>query len=489
MTSVTEDVTRIPRDGHPVSRKNISESALKVMSRLRSQDFEAYLVGGAVRDLMLGGRPKDFDVATNATPEQVHAAFRNSRIIGRRFKIVHVRFGREIIEVTTFRGAHDDPDSDAPSDRPEKHSKQDSSGMLLRDNVYGSLEEDAIRRDFTINALYYSSDDFCVFDYVDGLEDLKNRQIRIIGNPEKRYREDPVRMLRAIRFAAKMGFTIESTTEEPIADLGYMLEAIPAARLFDEMLKLFMAGYALPTFRLLCEYNLLEHLFPATATALEETENAGRLIEAAMRSTDARIAEDKPVTPAFILAALLWPPTVQLKSQIEDGGDSSLGALDEAAQTIIGEQMHHIAIPKRFTQPMREIWEFQIRLQKRRGKNVNKLVAHRRFRAAYDFLLLREESGEDLDGLGKFWTELQENMPAMPIDTGDGEDGDLDDLDDNENIGNGNSGNTGNRSGNTSNGGNSGNGGNGNGGNANSNGSEAAPRKKRRRRRRPRKPQ
>ena len=487
MTLVTEDVTRIPRDGHPVSRKNISENALKVMSRLRSQGFEAYLVGGAVRDLLLGGHPKDFDVATNATPEQVHAAFRNSRIIGRRFKIVHVRFGREIIEVTTFRGHHDDHDSDAPSTKPEKHSKQDSSGMLLRDNVYGSLEEDAIRRDFTINALYYSSDDFCIFDYVDGLEDLENRQIRIIGNPEKRYREDPVRMLRAIRFAAKMGFTIESTTEEPIADLGYMLEAIPAARLFDEMLKLFMAGYALPTFRLLCEYNLLEHLFPATATALEETENAGRLIEAAMRSTDSRIAEDKPVTPAFILAALLWPPTVQLKSQIEDGGDSSLSALDEPAQTIIGEQMHHIAIPKRFTQPMREIWEFQIRLQKRGGRNVNKLVAHRRFRAAYDFLLLREESGEDLDGLGKFWTELQEKMPAMPVDNAPGADDDIDDLDNDEDIGNGNngnSGNNGNRRGTNSSGGNG-----GNGGNASNSDSEAAPRKKRRRRRRPRKPQ
>lgn len=476
MTSVTEDVTRIPRDAHTVSRKNISENALKVMSRLRSQGFEAYLVGGAVRDLLLGGHPKDFDVATNATPEQVHDAFRNSRIIGRRFKIVHVRFGREIIEVTTFRGHHDDPDSDTPSDRPEKHSKHSASGMLLRDNVYGSLEEDAIRRDFTINALYYSSDDFCVFDYVDGLADLQNRQIRIIGDPEKRYREDPVRMLRAIRFAAKMGFTIESTTAEPIADLGYMLEAIPAARLFDEMLKLFMAGYALATFRLLCEYNLLEHLFPATATALEETENAGRLIEAAMRSTDSRIAEDKPVTPAFILAALLWPPTVQLKSQIEDGGDSSLGALDEAAQTIIAEQMHHIAIPKRFTQPMREIWEFQLRLQKRRGKNVNKLVAHRRFRAAYDFLLLREESGEDLDGLGKFWTELQEKLPNLPAQVEDDSDSD-DALDDEDNIGNG--------------GGNSNNGNplnNGNSGSKN-NGSETAPRKKRRRRRRPRKPQ
>ena len=286
--------------------------------------------------------------------------------------------------------------------------------MLLRDNVYGSLEDDAIRRDFTVNALYYCSSDFSVFDYAHGVRDLEQRQIRIIGDPEKRYREDPVRMLRAIRFAAKLDFDIEAETAEPIADLAYMLEAIPAARLFDEMLKLFMAGYALRTFTLLREYQLLDHLFPATATALEESPYALPLIEAAMRSTDERIAEDKPVTPAFILAALLWPPTIELKQQIEDSGEAPLAALQEAAQTIVSEQIHHIAIPRRFTMPMKEIWEFQLRLQKRRGKNVNSLVAQRRFRAAYDFLLLREASGEDLDGLGKFWTELQEKLPPGP---------------------------------------------------------------------------
>jgi poly(A) polymerase len=414
MTSAIEAATRIPRDGHPISRSNISDSALKVMSRLRSQGYEGYLVGGAVRDLMLGNQPKDFDVATDATPEQVHELFRNSRIIGRRFKIVHVRFGREIIEVTTFRGHHDDPEEENNSRQAPKHSQHAASGMLLRDNVYGSLEDDAIRRDFTVNALYYCSSDFSVFDYAHGVTDLERRQIRIIGDPEKRYREDPVRMLRAIRFAAKLDFDIEPATAEPIADLAHMLEAIPAARLFDEMLKLFMAGYALRTFTLLREYQLLDHLFPATATALEESSYALPLVEAAMRSTDQRIAEDKPVTPAFILAALLWPPTVQLRHQIEDSGETPMAALQEAAQTIVSEQIHHIAIPRRFTQPMKEIWEFQLRLQKRRGKNVNSLVAQRRFRAAYDFLLLREESGEDLDGLGKFWTELQEKLPPGP---------------------------------------------------------------------------
>ncbi len=308
MTSANQAVTRIPRDGHPVSRKNISDNALKVMSRLRSQGFQAFLVGGAVRDLLRGGHPKDFDVATDATPEEVHGLFRNSRVIGRRFRIVHVRFGREIIEVTTFRGHHDGDDEDNPKSRPQ--AKQSDSGMLLRDNVYGSLEEDAVRRDFTVNALYYCSSDFCVYDYVDGLRDLEQEQIRIIGDAEQRYREDPVRMLRAVRFAAKLGFGIEARTSGPIPDLGYMLEAIPAARLFDEMLKLFMSGNALPTFSLLREYQLLEHLFPATASEIEESAIALPLIEAAMESTDLRIAEDKPVTPAFVLAALLWPPVI-----------------------------------------------------------------------------------------------------------------------------------------------------------------------------------
>lgn len=416
MTSAIEAVTRIPRDSHPISRTHISDSALKVMSRLRSQGYQGYLVGGAVRDLMMGNQPKDFDVATDATPEQVHELFRNSRIIGRRFKIVHVRFGREIIEVTTFRGHHDDDDAE-PEEKPrekQQQSHQAASGMLLRDNVYGTLEDDAIRRDFTVNALYYCSSDFSVFDYAHGAVDLERRQIRIIGDAEKRYREDPVRMLRAIRFAAKLGFDIEAETAEPIADLAYLLEAVPAARLFDEMLKLFMAGYALRTFTLLREYQLLDHLFPATATAVEDTPYALALIEAAMRSTDERIAADKPVTPAFILAALLWPPTKQLMVQIEDTGEATLSSLQEAAQTIVSEQLHHIAIPRRFTMPMKEIWEFQLRLQKRSGKQVNALVAHRRFRAAYDFVLLREASGEDLDGLGQFWTEIQENLPPAP---------------------------------------------------------------------------
>jgi poly(A) polymerase len=417
MTSVDPAATRIPRDGHLVSRKNISDSALKVMSRLRSQGFQAFLVGGAVRDLLLGNLPKDFDVATDATPEEVHALFRNSRLIGRRFRIVHVRFGREIIEVTTFRGSHDiDEDDEDAQPLLAKHSTQSDSGMLLRDNVYGSLEEDAVRRDFTVNALYYCSSDFCVYDYVDGMHDLEARQIRIIGDAEQRYREDPVRMLRAVRFAAKLDFTIATDTAAPISELAYMLEAIPAARLFDEMLKLFMSGQAEATFKLLCDYGLIEHLFPATARELQESSHTTLLIEAAMRSTDRRIAEEKPVTPAFVLAALLWEPTLQLRYQLEDEGASPQVAMQEAGQSIITEQLHHIAIPRRFTGPMKEIWEFQPRLQNRRSKKAVSLLSHRRFRAAYDFLLLREESGEDLEGLGQFWTELQEQNPDIEVD-------------------------------------------------------------------------
>ena len=412
MTSANLAATRIPREGHPVSRSNISENALKVMSRLRSRDHQAFLVGGAVRDLLMGGHPKDFDVATDATPEQVHALFRNSRIIGRRFRIVHVRFGREVIEVTTFRGHHGE---NQDRSRSTRQSRQADSGMLLRDNVFGSLEEDAARRDFTVNALYYCSADFSVYDYVDGLADLNARQIRIIGDAEQRYREDPVRMLRAIRFAAKLDFDIAPHTATPIPELAHMLEAVPAARLFDEVLKLFMAGNALRTFQLLREYELLEYLFPATYTELEDWHTTVPLIEAAMRSTDKRIAGDKSVTPAFVLAALLWAPTLRLRYQLEDDGMAAPEALREAGHSIIAEQLHHIAIPRRFTLPMREIWEFQLRLQNRRRKPVSLLSQHR-FRAAYDFLLLREEAGEDMDGLGKFWTELQEQHPDIVPD-------------------------------------------------------------------------
>ncbi|MBA6413092.1 polynucleotide adenylyltransferase PcnB [Parahaliea sp. F7430] len=405
----------IPRDQHCISRQNISDNALKVMSRLRSADYQAYLVGGAVRDLLLGGHPKDFDVATDATPEQVHALFRNSRIIGRRFRIVHVQFGREIIEVTTFRGHHDSDDK--VTSKRSSRSRQSTSGLLLRDNVFGTLEEDAVRRDLTVNALYYDSKSFEVIDHVDGLQDLERRAICIIGDPETRFREDPVRMLRVLRFAAKLDFDIEAKTAAAMPLCAALLSEIPAARLFDEFLKLFLSGYAQRTLELLQEYQLLVYLFPDSVPHLTPGSSAQALVTAAMRNTDQRIREDKPITPAFQLAALLWPAVLDLSRALQQRGDAPMVAMHSASQIIISQAVQTLSIPKRFSMPMRDIWEFQLRLE-RRGRKATELIQHRRFRAAYDFLLLREEAGEVADGHGAWWTEFQtrpENQALLAI--------------------------------------------------------------------------
>jgi poly(A) polymerase len=378
------------------------------MARLRNHDHQAYLVGGAVRDLLLGGHPKDFDVATDATPEEVNALFRNSRIIGRRFRIVHVRFGREIIEVTTFRGHHD-------SDNGKTASRQSDKGLLLRDNVYGTLEEDAVRRDLTVNALYYDAGSFSVLDHVDGLGDLNRRRICVIGDPATRYREDPVRMLRVLRFAAKLDFKIERHTGAAISQCAQLLGEIPSARLFDEFLKLFMAGYAEATLERLLEYRLLEYLFPDTDHLLRQDQRARELVRLAMASTDQRVKQDKPVTPAFILAALLWPVALRQSEHLQQRGDPPMVAMHSAAQQVIGQACQIISIPKRFSIPLREIWEFQLRLERRQGKRAAELVDHRRFRAAYDFLLLREAAGEETGGIGEWWTEFQTLDPEARL--------------------------------------------------------------------------
>ncbi len=403
----------VPRDQHNISRRNISDAALKVMARLRGGGFKAYLVGGGVRDLLLGMRPKDFDIATDARPEQVRELFRNSMIIGRRFKIVHVRFGREVIEVTTFRGNHSQEGEAAASlgsrGRRGEQAVRSESGMLLRDNVYGSIEEDAIRRDFTVNALYYTTEDFSVHDYADGLKDLHARRIRLIGDPETRYREDPVRMLRAVRFAAKLDFSLDPATAQPLRPLAPLLRDVPAARMFDEVLKLFMAGHAQATWALLRQHDLFHPLFPATAELLDEMpEPYEALILAALRSTDRRLAEDKPVTPAFLFAALLWPCVQREYEALLAQGVPELPALHQAAQEVADRQQGSVAIPRRFGIPMREIWELQVRLPRRSGRRALNLLEHKRLRAGYDFLLLREEAGEDLGGLGAWWTEFME---------------------------------------------------------------------------------
>lgn len=395
----------IPRELHPISRKNISSGALRVLYRLNEAGFEAYLVGGAVRDLLLGCQPKDFDVATSATPEQVKQLFRNCRLIGRRFRLAHIVFGPEIIEVATFRAGDDDGSGD----------REMENGRLVRDNVYGTLEEDAVRRDFTANALYYAVSDFSVRDYVGGFDDVAARVLRLIGDPESRYREDPVRMLRAVRLAAKLGFTIEAASAEPIAPLAPLLADASNARLFDESLKLFLTGHSERVFELLERYGLLPHLLPDTAAALAlDTSGLCReMLVMALRNCDARIAEEKPVTPAFLFAALLWPAYAQdLQLLLAQGFDLAV-AEQRAADRVTLRQADRVAIPRRFSTPMHEIWWLQSRFPQRQRKRVFRLLAHPRFRAAFDFLELRAAVVPELREEAGWWAKAQ----AMPSDT------------------------------------------------------------------------
>ncbi|MDG2070919.1 MAG: polynucleotide adenylyltransferase PcnB [Pseudomonadales bacterium] len=381
-----------------LEKEQVSINALKVLSRLSEHGYQAYLVGGSVRDILLNQTPKDFDVATDAHPEDVHELFRNSRMIGRRFKIVHVRFGRDIIEVATFRASKNIEETD-----------QTERGLLLSDNDYGSFEEDVFRRDFTINALYYSPDTHKVTDLVDGQADIDAKIIRLIGEPESRYREDPVRMLRAIRFKTKLGFSIDPNSEQPMFKLGYLLQDVSPARLFEELLKLFMSGQANVVFDELLAYDIFGWLFPDAKRAMNQYP-AKNLIREALLSTDRRIEQDLPVTPAFVYAALLWYPFVDEKRRLEQEGASHPDASNEAAANVIAKQLLFTSIPRRFSTPMREIWNLQFRLPNR--KKAKALVGHKRFRAAYDFLLLRELAGEKLDNLGAWWTKYQEDNPT-----------------------------------------------------------------------------
>ena len=402
----------IPREEHIISRANISESALKVLNRLSHAGFQAYLVGGSVRDLLLGREPKDFDVATNAHPEQIRELFRNSRVIGRRFRLVHIHYGKgypkEVIEVSTFRASHMDGE-DAASESVE--------GRIIRDNVYGSIDDDVWRRDLSVNALFYNIKDFTVVDYVGGMQDILAGRIRMVGDPVQRYIEDPVRMLRAVRFAVKLGFRIEPGTEKPITQYAHLLQEIPPARLFEEVLKLFLGGYALQTFEQLRHYGLFAQLFPQTDAFLSTQEGGfpHTLLIHALDNTDKRLAEDKPVTPGFILAALLWEPMQELAREYIAQGQTEHDALKLAADVVVSRQIAITAMPRRYTQFARDVWQLQPRLTRRAGKRPHRLLGHPKFRAAYDFLLLRAQAGEEVQELVEWWTDFQQEHSELLV--------------------------------------------------------------------------
>jgi poly(A) polymerase len=459
----------IPRSEHSISRAAISPNALKVLYRLKEAGYQGFLVGGAVRDLLLGITPKDFDVATNALPEEVRRLFRNCRLIGRRFRLAHVHFGHEIIEVATFRAAAaperedaEELDADAETDAAagdapssegavveraggrgssgefaapgdSEHRAFDQTGRILRDNIYGTIEEDVWRRDFAANGLYYSIEDFSIWDFVDGVSDVRARRLKLIGDPETRYREDPVRMLRAVRFAAKLDFSIEPLTEAPIAKLAYLLDGVPPARLFDECLKLFLSGFGAKSYRLLKQYGLFEHLFPlsAAAFALPPYAYAEEMLERGLINTDERIAADKPVTPTFLFAVLLWSAVLRELNERQAGPAPDLAALMQACDTVLRAQQSRVALPRRFAIPMRELLMLQPRFNRRSGVKSLSLLQHPRFRAAYDFLLLRAQVGVADPELAKWWTDIQllpqeervaliQARPAEPAMEGEG---------------------------------------------------------------------
>jgi poly(A) polymerase len=439
----------IPRSEHSISRAGISPNALKVLYRLKDAGYQGFLVGGAVRDLLLGITPKDFDVATNALPEEVRRLFRNCRLIGRRFRLAHVHFGHEIIEVATFRAAAaperedaEEVDPDAENDGSpvesaapfeSEHRAFDQTGRILRDNIYGTIEEDVWRRDFAANGLYYNIDDFSIWDFVDGVSDVRARRLKLIGDPETRYREDPVRMLRAVRFAAKLDFSIEPATEAPIGKLAYLLDGVPPARLFDECLKLFLSGFGAKSYRLLQKYGLFEHLFPmsAAAFALPPYAYAQEMLERGLINTDERIAADKPVTPTFLFAVLLWSAVLRELNERQAGPAPDLALLLQACDTVLRAQQSRVAIPRRFAIPMRELLMLQPRFNRRSGLKSLSLLQHPRFRAAYDFLLLRAQVGVADPELAKWWTDIQvlpqeeraalvQARPAEPAAEGDG---------------------------------------------------------------------
>lgn len=400
-TPTTTDVVIIPRSDHPVSRDQFASTALKVLTRLNRSGYDAFLVGGAIRDILRGETPKDFDVVTNATPEEIAGVFSNCRIIGRRFRLAHIHFGREIIEVATFRASEEATTND--------------EGQVIRDNTYGTIEQDTLRRDFTVNALYYDIADFSIRDYVGAMQDIDEGLIRIIGDADERYREDPVRIIRAIRFAAKLGMRIEKETEAAMFRQKHLLANVPEARLFEEVNKLFLTGHADASFELLKLYDVFADLMPDTAEVLrehtcEDVKGFRKMINIALAQTDKRIADDKPVTIAFLLAVLYWPVYVRCYEHHQDQAHNWNDAVHLAADEVFVHTAKTVTIPLRFKTMMRDIWTLQPRLLGSMSKRrMNSVLAHRKFRAGYDFLELRVKSGEPLGDWYEFWTAAQDS--------------------------------------------------------------------------------
>jgi len=395
---------RIPRSEHILSRQLISKSALKVLYELHRAGYQAYLVGGGVRDVLLGQLPKDFDIVTNARPEQVKNLFHYCHLIGRRFVLAHVHIGRDLIEVATFR-AHE---TQEVGDRVIKN------GCIVRDNVYGTtLEEDAWRRDFTINALYYDISDFSVIGYANGIEDLRSGIVRLIGDPLLRYQEDPVRMLRALRFVAKLNFQLDPATAAPIQQFSHLLDNVNTSRLYEEMLKLFLTGHAVQSFQQLRQHQLFGQLFPQTEHSFKNP-IALAFIEKTMQNTDERFAKGQSVLPAFLFAAFLWHPIMQLFEKEREENANEQALLFHCSQRVWTEQNKHVAIPRRIITLMQEIWVLQLRLTRRKTKSKRNvgLIQHPRFRASYDFLVLRANSGEPLENWSKFWARVQTGQLA-----------------------------------------------------------------------------
>ena len=372
----------IPVARHGIRREQLSPAARKVCSALQEKGYKAFVVGGAVRDLLIGHPPKDYDVATSATPEEVRAAFRRSRIIGRRFKIVHVMSGPETIEVSTFRAGQD-----------AESAETDEHGRVLRDNVYGNQEEDATRRDFTVNALYYDPSTETIVDYHHGVADIQQKTLRMIGDPRTRYREDPVRMLRAVRLGAKLGLTIDPAARNPIREMGVLLENVPAARLFDEMLKLLFSGYAVKCLKQLREEGLHHGLLPLLDVILEQPMGE-RFVWLSLENTDERVRQDKSVSPGFLFATLLWHEVLTTWERRKAAGEHTQPALFEAMDEVLDAQAGKLAITRRIVGDIKDIWALQPRFDKRAGKAPYRLIEQPRYRAGWDFLRLRAQAGE-----------------------------------------------------------------------------------------------